>query len=94
VLFGAGKKDVNPKERAMWGDLMALGMVFPIAIVLGFFLGRWLGGVNTWNLELNIVLFLLPVERWRRGIAVVHRMRAAPPLGMRQDGAVLYILAT
>ena len=23
---------------------MGLGMVFPIAIVLGFFLGRWLGG--------------------------------------------------
>jgi hypothetical protein len=36
---------VNPKERAIWGDLMAMGMVFPIAIVLGFFLGRWLGGL-------------------------------------------------
>ena len=41
----SGKKDVNPKERAIWGDLMALGMVFPIAIVLGYFLGRWLGGL-------------------------------------------------
>lgn len=29
----------------MWGDLMAMGMVFPIAIALGFFLGRWLGGL-------------------------------------------------
>jgi hypothetical protein len=45
VFFGSGKKDVNPKERAMWGDLMALGMVFPIAIGLGFFLGRWVGGL-------------------------------------------------
>ncbi|MDR3671701.1 MAG: AtpZ/AtpI family protein [Holophaga sp.] len=45
VWFGSGKKDVNPKERAIWGDLMALGMVFPIAIALGFFLGRWLGGL-------------------------------------------------
>lgn len=29
----------------MWGDLMALGMVFPIAIALGYFVGRWLGGL-------------------------------------------------
>ena len=29
----------------MWGDLMALGMVFPNAIALGFFLGRWVGGL-------------------------------------------------
>ena len=34
---------MDPKERALWGDLMSLGMVFPIAIVLGFFLGRWIG---------------------------------------------------
>jgi F0F1-type ATP synthase assembly protein I len=44
MLFGSGKKDVDPKERALWGDLMALGMTFPIAIALGFFLGRWIGG--------------------------------------------------
>ena len=44
MLF-SGKKDVNPKERALWGDLMGLGMVFPVAIVLGFFLGRWAGGL-------------------------------------------------
>ncbi|MDP2876352.1 MAG: AtpZ/AtpI family protein [Holophaga sp.] len=24
---------------------MSLGMVFPIAIVLGYFLGRWIGGL-------------------------------------------------
>ena len=45
MRFGSGKKDVDPKERAIWGDLMALGMVFPIAIALGFFLGRWVGGL-------------------------------------------------
>ncbi|MGA2080964.1 MAG: AtpZ/AtpI family protein [Holophaga sp.] len=45
MFFRPGKKDVNPKERAIWGDLMALGMVFPIAIALGFFIGRWIGGL-------------------------------------------------
>jgi hypothetical protein len=45
MWFGSGKKEVDPKERAVWGDLMALGMVFPIAITLGFFLGRWVGGL-------------------------------------------------
>lgn len=45
MRFGTGKKDASPRERALWGDLMALGMVFPIAIVLGFFAGRWLGGL-------------------------------------------------
>ena len=34
----------DPGERALWGDLMSLGFVFPIAITLGFFLGRWIGG--------------------------------------------------
>ncbi len=38
-------KDANPQERALWGELMSMGMVFPIAIVLGFFLGRWVGGL-------------------------------------------------
>jgi hypothetical protein len=45
MLFNRGDKDASPKERALWGDLMGLGMVFPIAIVLGFFLGRWAGGL-------------------------------------------------
>ena len=45
MLFQRRNKEINPKERALWGDLMAMGMVFPIAIVLGFFLGRWLGGL-------------------------------------------------
>jgi len=38
------KVDADPGERALWGDLMSLGFVFPIAITLGFFLGRWIGG--------------------------------------------------
>lgn len=38
------KKNANAaREREIWGDIMALGMVFPIAITLGFFLGRWAG---------------------------------------------------
>lgn len=44
MLFGGNKDGVNPKERALWADLMSLGMVFPSAIVLGFFIGRWIGG--------------------------------------------------
>ena len=44
MIFRPGKQDVDPRERALWGDLMSLGMVFPIAIVLGFFAGRWVGG--------------------------------------------------
>ncbi|MFN7958501.1 MAG: AtpZ/AtpI family protein [Holophagaceae bacterium] len=38
------KVDADPGERALWGDLLSLGFVFPIAITLGFFLGRWIGG--------------------------------------------------
>ena len=36
-------KDADPQERALWGELTSLGMVFPIAILMGFFLGRWIG---------------------------------------------------
>jgi hypothetical protein len=43
MLFRRKDPSIDPKERAIWGDLMALGMVFPIAIALGFFLGRWAG---------------------------------------------------
>ena len=45
MRFGTGKKDASPRERALWGDLMAMGRVFPIAITLGFFIGRWAGGL-------------------------------------------------
>lgn len=33
----------DPGERALWGDLMSLGLTFPLCIALGFFLGRWIG---------------------------------------------------
>lgn len=45
MLFGNRNKDTDPRERALWADLMSLGMVFPIAIALGFYIGRWLGGL-------------------------------------------------
>ena len=45
MIWQRKNKDASPRERALWGDLMGLGMVFPIAIALGFFLGRWLGGL-------------------------------------------------
>ena len=38
------EKEAGPRERSLWGDLMSLGMVFPIAIFLGLFGGRWVGG--------------------------------------------------
>lgn len=40
----AAVKGADAKERSLWADLLALGMVFPIAIVAGLFLGRWIGG--------------------------------------------------
>lgn len=40
----AAVRDADPRERSLWADLLALGMVFPIAIVAGLFLGRWIGG--------------------------------------------------
>lgn len=45
MILRPKKDDASPKERALWADLMSLGLVFPIAIVLGFFLGRWIGGL-------------------------------------------------
>lgn len=44
MLFRPKKKDASPKERALWGELLSLGMTFPIAITTGFFLGKWIGG--------------------------------------------------
>lgn len=43
MLFKRREKGIDPKERAIWGDLMGLGMVFPIAIAAGFFIGSWVG---------------------------------------------------
>jgi len=39
------KDDVDPRERSLWGDLISFGMVFPIAIVLGWYIGQWIGGM-------------------------------------------------
>lgn len=36
--------DADPRERSLWGDLLSLGMVFPLCIVLGWYAGGWLGG--------------------------------------------------
>lgn len=44
MILRPGKEGGDPKERALWGDLLSLGMVFPIAIALGWFLGKWIGG--------------------------------------------------
>jgi len=45
MLFRPKKNDgVDAKERSLWGDLISLGLVFPIAIALGYFIGRWVGG--------------------------------------------------
>jgi hypothetical protein len=45
MFFRPKKNDgVDVKERSLWGDLISLGFVFPIAIALGYFIGRWIGG--------------------------------------------------
>ena len=43
MILRPKSKDADPQERALWGELSSLGLFFPIAIVLGFFLGRWIG---------------------------------------------------
>jgi predicted MFS family arabinose efflux permease len=46
MLFKPSKKNgVDPSERALWSSLLSFGLVFPIAIVLGYFIGRWIGGL-------------------------------------------------
>lgn len=37
-------KEADARERSLWADLLSVGMVFPIAIVVGIFAGRWVGG--------------------------------------------------
>ncbi len=44
MIFRRGGRDADPGERALWGDLMSMGLTFPLCITLGFFLGRWIGG--------------------------------------------------
>jgi F0F1-type ATP synthase assembly protein I len=46
MLLRPSKKDgADARERSLWADLVSMGMVFPIAIVLGYYLGRWIGGM-------------------------------------------------
>jgi hypothetical protein len=44
MLFRPKKDGVDARERSLWGSLLSLGFVFPIAIVLGYYIGRWIGG--------------------------------------------------
>jgi len=44
-LMPKNKDGADAKERSLWGDLISIGMVFPIAIVLGWYLGQWIGGM-------------------------------------------------
>ena len=37
-------READARERSLWADLLSVGMVFPIAIVVGLFAGRWIGG--------------------------------------------------
>jgi len=45
MFFKHKNNGANARERSLWGDLISLGMVFPIAIVLGWYLGQWIGGM-------------------------------------------------
>jgi hypothetical protein len=46
MFFRRKKTDgADPRERALWGELTSFGMTFSLCIVLGFFLGRWIGGL-------------------------------------------------
>lgn len=45
MIFRRGRRVAGTRDRALWGDLLALGFIFPISITLGFFIGRWLGGL-------------------------------------------------
>ena len=44
AVFFKKTEGADPGERALWGDLMSMGLTFPLCITLGFFLGRWVGG--------------------------------------------------
>ena len=82
MIFRPKPKDATPQERALWGELLSLGMVFPIAIVLGYFLGRWVGGLlghpkpGQWiGLALGIATGF-----WELYKVAMHLDRMDPPL--------------
>ncbi len=43
MIFRRRGRAGGPGDRSLWGDLVSLGLIFPISITLGFFLGRWIG---------------------------------------------------
>ena len=43
MIFRRGRRARDTGDRSLWGDLISLGLIFPISITLGFFLGRWIG---------------------------------------------------
>ena len=80
----------TPEERALWGDLIGLGMVFPIAICLGYFIGRYVGGYfghayggGLWGLAWGIATGFYELYK------VTMKMAKAKPSGdgsTRDDG--------
>lgn len=43
MMFRRRRMTGEAGDRILWGDLVSLGLIFPISITLGFFLGRWIG---------------------------------------------------
>ena len=88
MLFRPKDKHIDPKERALWGDLMALGMVFPIAILLGFLLGRWAGkllGYPRTGLALGLI-WGAAAGFWELYKTTVRLNRLDAGAGERKDG--------
>jgi hypothetical protein len=85
------QNEVDPGERALWGDLMSMGLTFPLCIALGFFLGRWMGGwfhhptAGQWvGLAWGIAaafweLFKVNRRMARRDAEELRRLEGAPP---------------
>lgn len=44
MIFKRMRRQGSHADRSLWSDLIALSLIFPIAITLGFFAGRWIGG--------------------------------------------------
>lgn len=45
MIFRRKRRPGEATDRILWSDLVSLGLVFPISITLGFFLGRWIGSL-------------------------------------------------
>ncbi|MBL0311394.1 MAG: AtpZ/AtpI family protein [Holophagaceae bacterium] len=77
----------TPQERALWGDLIGLGMVFPIAICLGYFIGRYIGGYfghayggGLWGLGWGIATGFYELYK-----VTMRLSKAKPPEGSAKD---------